>query len=94
MTSNSELQQKVKETNESHIERLRDIVRERKESAQSAYELKRHLEDTILAAEKSGASATTRNELHRALRKACFDLGTARGQVDIAESYLVLALNR
>lgn len=93
MTSNGELQQRVKESNEAHIERLRDVVRERKETAQSAYELKRHLEDTILAATKSGAAAATRNELHRALRKACFDLGVARGQVDVAESYLVIALN-
>lgn len=94
MTSNSELQQMVKETDGQYLERLREAVRERKATAQSAHELKSHLEDTILAAEKSGAPAATRNELHRALRKACFDLGIARGQVDIAESYLVLQLNR
>ena len=42
----------------------------------------------------SGASAASRNELHRELGRVCLRLGMARGQVDIAESYLVIALNR
>ncbi|MDP1918888.1 MAG: hypothetical protein Q8L14_21745 [Myxococcales bacterium] len=94
MTDNGELQQRKHESNEVHLERLKGILRERRAQAQAELELKRHLEDSIRVMTASGASAAARNELHRELGRVCLRLGTARGQVDIAESYLVLALNR
>lgn len=94
MTDNTELQQRKSESSEAHIERLRVILRARREEAQAEFEAKRHLEDTIRAMASSGAPATSRNELHRLLSQVCRRLGAARGQVDIAESHLVLALNR
>ena len=47
MTNNAELQQQEHENNEAHIERLRGIVRSRREEAQRELEAKRHLEKTI-----------------------------------------------
>lgn len=94
MTNNTELQQRKHESNEVHLERLKGILRERRAQAQAEFEGKRHLEDTIRAMATVGAPAANLNELHRLLSQVCRRLGAARGQVDIAESYLVIALNR
>ena len=94
MTNNAELQQQAHESNEAHIERLQGIVRSRREEAQRELESKRYLEETIRAMSTSRAPASTQNDLHRLLAQTCTRLGVARGQVDIAESHLVIALNR
>ena len=94
MTNNAELQQQRNESNEAHIERLRGILRARREEAQREFEGRRHLEETIRVMSTNRAPASTRSELHRLLAQTCTRLGVARGQVDIAESHLVIALNR
>lgn len=94
MTDNAELQQRKSESNHAHIERLKSILRARRAEAQAEFEAKRHIEDTLRALSASGAPASTHSELHRLLSQVCRRLGAACGQVDIAESHLVLALNR
>ena len=94
MTNNAELQQQKHESNEAHIERMRGIVHGRREEAQRELESKRYLEETIRAVSASRAPASTTNGLHRLLAQTCTRLGVARGQVEIAEAHLVIALNR
>ncbi len=94
MTNNAELQQQEHESNEAQIERLRGIVRGRREEAQRELESKRYLEETIRVVSTSRAPASTTNGLHRLLAQTCTRLGIARGMVDIAEAHLVIALNR
>lgn len=94
MTSNAELQQQEHESDGAHIERLKGIVRSRREEAQRELEGRRYLEETIRVISTSRAPASTLNELHRLLGQSCTRLGVARGQVDIAEAHLVIALNR
>lgn len=93
MTSNVELQRVQGEKQAEYLERLRAALRARRADAQAEYELKRHLDDTLVAMRQSGAPSSARIELQKQLTQTCIRLGAARGQVDIAESLLVVALN-
>lgn len=94
MTDNAELQRRQSESNEAHIERLRSVLRSRRAEAQAELEAKHHLEDTISAMSASGAPKMSLSELHRLRTQVCRRLGEARGQVELAEAHLVIALNR
>lgn len=91
---NTQLEKKATESNAAHLERVRATLKERRQAAQDALELKRHLEEALAVAVRGGAAPPVRAEMMRALQQACRRLGVARGMVDITEAHLVVALNR